>query len=90
MNPIRRNILSLLVLLLSWNACSEPPTPSLLYADRKIVDSLYQLEYQIMADSLDIACEKLQTESLDVVVDSLLKVRLVEIIKQKARYKQQQ
>ncbi|MEM9889104.1 MAG: hypothetical protein AAF849_24720 [Bacteroidota bacterium] len=82
---IKRSFYSLLLMLV-FQACSEPPTPNLLYADRQIVDSLYQLEYEEMVDSLDTDCEKMQEAQLELMVDSLLKVRLVEIIRQKERY----
>lgn len=69
-------------------ACSDPPAPALLYEDRKIVDSLYQLEYEKMVDSLDAACDTTLITKLDETVDSILKIRLVEIVKQKQRYQQ--
>jgi len=67
-------------------ACSDPPAPALLYEDRKIVDSLYQLEYEEIVDSLDAACDTLLATEIDETIDSILKIRLVEIVKQKQRY----
>ncbi|MEM8525757.1 MAG: hypothetical protein AAGG68_14035 [Bacteroidota bacterium] len=77
------NTLALITLL---SACSEPPAPALLYEDRQVVDSLYQLEYEKMVDSLDAACDTMLITQIDETVDSILKVRLVEIVKQKQRY----
>jgi len=70
-------------------ACSDPPAPALLYEDRKIVDSLYQLEYEKIVDSLDAACDTMLRVQMDATVDSILKIRLVEIVKQKQRYQQE-
>ncbi|MEL6942630.1 MAG: hypothetical protein AAFO82_08170, partial [Bacteroidota bacterium] len=64
-------------------ACSDPPPPALLYEDRQVIDSLYQIEYENMVDSLDAACEEMLESQIEETVDSILKIRLVEIVKQK-------
>lgn len=81
-------LFSYTTIIILFLACSDPPVPALLYEDRKIVDSLYQLEYENIVDSLDAACDTMLATQIDETVDSILKIRLVEIIKQKQRYQQ--
>jgi hypothetical protein len=85
MKKIGLNI-ALFVLLMS---CSEPPTPSISLKDRQLIDSLYQIEYELIVDTLDVQCERMQVEQLDQVVDSLLTIRLAEVARQRKRYKKQ-
>lgn len=67
--------------------CSEPPPLSLRYSDREVVDSLYNLEYEKIIDSLNTKCETLTTSKMNNTIDSILRIRLIEVAKQKNRYK---
>ena len=69
-------------------SCSEPPPPSLRYEDREVVDSLFNVEYDKLKDSLDSMCNRIKETTLQTAVDSILLVRLKEIAKQKSRYQQ--
>ncbi|MEM1327749.1 MAG: hypothetical protein AAGI23_17440 [Bacteroidota bacterium] len=84
---MKRIILSLVVPTF-LGSCSEPPAPSFSLQDRQLVDSLYQMEYEQIVDTLDAQCEIMQTTQLDQIVDSLLKERLVEVMQQRQRYQQ--
>jgi len=86
MNHGMINLYYLIILILLLTACSDPPAPALLYEDRQVVDSLYQLEYEKIIGSLDTACQKMLEEQIEPTVDSILKIRLVEIVRQKQRY----
>lgn len=67
-------------------SCSDPPLPTLSISDRKLVDSFYTKEYNLLVDSLDLWCEELQTTQLQPTVDSILAQRKLEIQRQKSRY----
>ncbi len=67
--------------------CSEPPPLALRYSDRELVDSLYNLEYEKIIDSLNTKCEILTNNKMNTTIDSILRVRLIEVAKQKNRYK---
>lgn len=70
-------------------ACTEPPTPSLRQTDRELIDSLYSMHYDSVAPILDSQCIVLQAEIIEQATDSILKQRLVEKAKLKARYQKE-
>lgn len=69
-------------------ACSPPPPPSLSFDDREKVDSLFNIEYDKIKDTLDVLCANIKLKTVQPAVDSILLVRLQEIAKQKSRYQQ--
>ncbi len=77
-----------LCLVLILFSCSDPPPLTLRYSDRELVDSLYNLEYEKIIDSLNTNCEILTKSKMNTTIDSILRVRLIEVAKQKNRYKQ--
>lgn len=68
--------------------CSEPPALTIRYEDREVIDSLYNLEYEAIIDSLNLDCDSMKSQKLSIVTDSILKVRLIEVAKQKKRFQQ--
>lgn len=86
---IKQKFCLFLIAFVLMFACSEPPPPSFSLEERQLVDSLYQIEYELIVDSLDADCEQLQITQLKPLIDSLLKVRMAEVIRQKQRYQQQ-
>ncbi len=79
-------LFTLLIISCCTLQCSEPPPLTLRYEDRQVVDSLYNLAYEAVIDSLNLQCETIKAERLEAVTDSILKVRLVEIAQQKKRF----
>ncbi|MCB0617244.1 MAG: hypothetical protein KDC43_24310 [Saprospiraceae bacterium] len=87
-NPI--NALLFGLLLTAATACTEDPPPTLDGTDRKIIDSLYQMEVNRIKPVLDSLCESRFDSLLQVAVDSILEVRNAEIEKQLNRIREQQ
>ncbi len=61
-------------------ACSGCATqaPRIRSADRKIIDSLYKMEVEILKLEMDSLCNLSFDERLKYTVDSIMTVRLVE------------
>jgi hypothetical protein len=87
MKLIKKISLCLLVSLII-QACSPPPPPTLSFEDRDKVDSLFNIEYDKIKDTLDVLCASIKLKTIQPAVDSILLVRLREIAKQKSRHQQ--
>jgi len=61
-------------------ACSGCATqaPRIRSADRKIIDSLYKMEVELLKLELDSICNLSFDERLSYTVDSIMTVRLIE------------
>lgn len=65
--------------------CTEPPPPTLMSADRKIVDSLYRDSINTLKIEIDSLCELNFDNNVALTVDSIMQERLEEIRKQMRR-----
>ena len=75
-------------ILFSLGACTEPPPPMLTSKDRNIVDSLSKLKAKELKPFYDSLCDATFDQEVEKAIDSIMRVRLVEIAKQKERIKQ--
>lgn len=85
MRILKLTAISLLVI-----ACSEPPSPKLRLNNRRLADSIFKEEIQILDQKQDSICNQYEKEHLDHVVDSILSLRRSKIKEQIERSKKQQ
>ena len=66
--------------IMQFFACSGCATqaPRIRSADRKIIDSLYKMEVELLKLELDSICNLSFDERLSYTVDSIMTVRLIE------------
>ena len=83
-------ILKLIGISLLVIACSEPPSPKLRLNNRRLADSIFKEEIQILDQQQDSICSQYEQEHLDHVVDSILSLRRNKIKEQIERSKKQQ
>jgi len=74
-----------LISLLFLANCTEPPPPTLMSADRKIIDSIYRDSINVLKIEIDSLCELDFDKKVAETVDSIMQQRLEEIRKQMRR-----
>ncbi len=60
-------------------SCTDPPPEQLTYKQRKLGDSLAQIEMKRVADSIDSTCELRFEEYVQTAYDSILRNRKKDI-----------
>ncbi len=79
---------SLILSLLLFGSCTEPPIPSLNAKDRSLVDSLYKDTINLLLPQLDSICDLEFDARVAAAVDSMMKKRISEIEAQMRRIRQ--